>query len=450
MADGIGGRVVALRQRKGLSQAALAEAAYITAPYVALIERGKRRRPRESVLRSLAGALDTTVDYLVTGRDGQVHAHEVDLRFGEVAFRNGDPATARERFVAAYEDAAALGDGYVPEQREAQYGIARADWSLGRQGDAIAGFEALLDAHDLPSSVSRVALQTWLCRAYAFAGDLGRAIDLGENALAAVGPVTGPRAHVTEGLAELVSTLVWAYTERGDLTRAQQLIDSLVVAVEASGSMSARGAAYWNAAIVAEAQGEFRAAIKLADRAIALYGEIGNDFAIAALRINVAGYMLRLPGVDLAAAEAHLRESMGGLIESGHSNPTNVAMAEKELARCLLLAGRVDEAVDTARAALERVPAAPLERARVLAVLAAASFADGREDEAVACYEDAAAALTAYGAGRQAGPVWGELAAVLTTMERDKEAVAALWRMAAALGVSAAPIRPATAAVHSP
>src|SRR6185503_19976982 len=98
----------------------------------------------------------------LTGRDGEAHPHEVDQRFGEDALRNGDAAAARDRFVAAHEDAIALGDGYVPEQYEALYGIARADWSLGRIDEAIAGFEALLDARDLPSSVSRVTLRTWL------------------------------------------------------------------------------------------------------------------------------------------------------------------------------------------------------------------------------------------------------------------------------------------------
>ena len=449
MTDGLGRRVLALRRRNGMSQAALAAAAHITPGYVALLEQG-RRRPREAVLRSLAAQLGTTVDYLVTGRDGQVHAHEIDLRFGEVALRNGEAATARERFAAAHADALALGDGYAAEQYEALYGIARADWTIGRQREAITGFEALLAAQDLPTSIDPVSLQTWLCRGYAYVGDLGRAIDLGETALAAVGPLTGPQAHVTEGLAELVSTLVWAYTERGDLTRAQQLIDSLVVAVEGSGSLPARGAAYWNAAIVAEAHGEFRAAIRLADRALALYGEIGHAFAVAALRANIASWTLRLPDVDFGAAERQLRESIDSLIEAVTVSPTDLAMAERELARCLLLAGRVGEAVDTARAALARVPAAPLERARVLAVLAAALLAQGAEDEAVACYEDAAAALTAYGAGRQAGPVWCELATVLAAMGRDKEALAVLWRMAAALGVTAAPIRPATATVQAP
>ncbi|MFL6138769.1 MAG: helix-turn-helix domain-containing protein [Frankiaceae bacterium] len=445
MTHGLGQRVLELRRRKGLSQAQLAPLVHVTSAYLSMVEQGKRQ-PREAVLRNLAVQLDTTVEYLITGRDGQVHAHEVDLRFGEVALSNGDPRTARERFAAAYEDAVALGDGYAPEQREAQYGLARADWTLGRVKDAIAGFEALLEAHDVPTSVSRVALQTWLCRAYTHAGDLGRAIDLGESALRHAGPLNRVAA-VSDGMVILASTLVEAYHQRGDLTRAQQIIDSTVIAAEAGGSMDARGAAYWSAAMVAEARGEIRAAIRLADRAAAMYGELEFAFEVAALRGNVASLSLRLPDIDLDVAEQQLRESISGMAEGIHG-PADLAEIEKELARCLLLAGRVGAAVDTARDALERVPAQPLERARVLAVLAAALLADGRDDEALATYQDAAVALEACGAGRQAAPVWRELADVLSAMGRESDANAMLRRMGVALGVPGVPVCPRASATR--
>jgi tetratricopeptide (TPR) repeat protein len=444
MTDGLGRRVLELRRRRGMSQAALAAAAHITSAYVTLLEQGKRR-PREAVLRNLAAQLGTTVEYLVTGRDGKVHAHQIDLRFGEVALRNGEAAVARERFVAAYEDAVALGDGYVPEQREAQYGIARADWALGRMGDAMAGFEALLEADDIPSSVSRVTLRTWLCRACSRAGDLDRAIELGERALAEAGPLDSANLAVGDELIELASTLVGCYYERGDLATARILGDRVVAAAESTGSMGARGAAYWNAAAVAEARGEVRAAIKLADRAIALFGELGYAYDVAALRANVASYSLRLPDTDLAAAEAQLRESLAALAEAPHSNPVDLAWTEKELARCQLLAGHVTDAVQTARAALERVPSAPLERARVLAVLAAALSEAGSDDEALAAYEEAANALEASGARRQAAPVWRELADLLKELGRDRDAIVALERMGGALGVPATPRRSTTA-----
>jgi tetratricopeptide (TPR) repeat protein len=214
-----------------------------------------------------------------------------------------------------------------------------------------------------------------------------------------------------------------------------------MAAAESSQSIRARGAAYWNAAVLAEARGELRAARQHAERALALYGEIGHAFACAALRGNTAAYAIRLPGADLEWADAQLRQSIAEFEEVGAS-PADRAAMELELARCRLLAGRVDDAVDIARAALERVPSAPLERARVLAVLAAALLATGCTEEALDAYENAAMALKAYGAGRQAALVWHELAAILKAMGRESDANVALERMAAALGVQAVPISP--------
>ncbi|MFL6138226.1 MAG: helix-turn-helix domain-containing protein [Frankiaceae bacterium] len=445
MTADLGQRVIDLRRRKGLSQAELAAAAHITAAHLSYVEASKRR-PSAAVVASLAEQLGTTVEHLTTGRGDEGRTVELNLRFAEVALGSGDPTTARERFAAAHEQAVVMGSAYDPERYEALLGLARADEALGRLDDAIAEFEALLDARDLPSSVSRVTVAVGLCRAYTHVGDLGRAIDLGEAALAEVGPLDTAGGVVSDERVELASTLMGAYYERGDLTRAQMLIDSVVVSAEASGSMRARGAAYWNAAAVAEARGQVRSAIKLADRAIALYGEIGHAFAVAALRGNAASYSLRLPDADLAAAEKQLRESIEGMAEAGGS-PADLAWAEKELARCCLLAGRVSDAVVTARAALRRVPSVPLERARVLAVLAAALLAAGDVDEAVTAYEHAAVALESYGARRQAAPVWRELAAVLKAMGRESDTIVAFERMAAALDVPAVPIRPVAAAI---
>jgi transcriptional regulator with XRE-family HTH domain len=439
MTDDFGQRVSDLRRRRGMTQAELGSAVGVTGSFLSLVEKGSRR-PGAKVIRALAAQLDTTVDYLMTGL-GDVRTVELDLRFAEVALRSGDPATARGRFGAAYEQAVALGDTYAAEQYEALYGVARAEEALGNLDAAIAGFEHLLVARDLSSSVNQVTLRVWLCRTYIRVGDLDRAIDLGEAALVGIGPMDAADIVLSDEMIELASTLVAAYQQRGDLTRAQMLIDSVVVAAEASGSMRSRGAAYWNAAYVAEARGEMRAARQHAERALALYGEIGHTFACAALRGNAAAYAIRLPGADLEWADAQLRQSISEFAEVDAS-PADVAAMELELARCCLLAGHVTEAVEIGRAALQRVPSAPLERARVLAVLAAALLEAGYADEALSAYENAAEALEAYGAGRQAAQVWHELAAVLKVMGRDSDVIIALERTATALGVRAVPVRP--------
>ncbi|MFL6138771.1 MAG: helix-turn-helix domain-containing protein [Frankiaceae bacterium] len=449
MTNDLGQRVSNLRRRKGMTQVELGRAVGVDPSFLSLVEKGKRR-PSDRVIRALAAQLGTTVEHLTNGtngRGGDLRSVELDLRFAEVALRTGDPASARDRFAAAHEQAIALGDGYVAEQYEALWGLARAFQALGQYREAIVVFEALLAERELPSTVHPVTVQMRLCRAYTSVGDLRRAIDLGESALAGIGPLDKPDAVVSDELVELASTLAAAYQERGDLTRAQTLIDTVVVAAEATDSMRARGAAYWTAATVAEASGEIRAAIKLADRALALYGEIGQAFAVAALTGNIAAYSLRLPDPDLAGAEARLRQSIAGMTEDG--SPADVAVMETELARCHLLAGRIDEAVDIARTALERATAAPLERARALAVLAAALLASGQADKAVSAYEAAAEALEGCVAARQAALVWRELAAVLDTMDRQRDAIGAFVRMAAALGVPDVPVRPLAAVIRA-
>jgi transcriptional regulator with XRE-family HTH domain len=443
MTDGLGKRVHDLRRGKGMSQAELALAAHITPAYLSYVEQGKRR-PRAAVIRALAEQLGTTVEYLTTGRGGEGGGVELDLRFAELALRSGDPAAARERFAAVYREAAARGDVYAPEQYEALYGLARADEALGHLGDAIRAFETLLLARDLPSTVNRTSLRIWLCRAYTHSGDLNRAIELGEAVLADVAAPYGE--FVSDQITALTSTLVLAYVERGDLTRAQLLIDSAVMAAEASGSMPARAAAYWNAAVVAESRGESRVALRFAERALALYGEIGDAWAAAHMKGNVAALTIRLPGADLVAAERQLLQSLREMADAAASQ-ADLAEMERELARCYLLAGQVDEAVEVASRALGRVESgAPLELARVKAVLAAALLAAGAECEAVAAYEDAADTLTRAGAGRQAAPVWRELAAVLKAMGRESHAIVALERMADAMGVPDVPVRPVASA----
>src|SRR4051794_13408155 len=222
MTTDLGQRVSNLRRRKGMTQVELSRAVGVDPSFLSLVEKGKRR-PGDKVIRALAAQLGATVEHLTSGtngRGGDLRTIELDLRFAEVALRSGDRTTARDRFAAAHEQAIAMGDAYAAEQHEALYGLARADEALGNLDAAVANFEVLLAADDLPSSVNRVTVQMWLCRAYTQVGELGRAIDLGEAALADIGSLDAAGTVVSDQTVELASTLVAAYYERGDLTRA--------------------------------------------------------------------------------------------------------------------------------------------------------------------------------------------------------------------------------------
>lgn len=65
--DGFPARVAAQRGRSGMTQEEFARKACISVSYVTMMERGKRV-PRWKMLEVIAQALDTTPEWLMTGR----------------------------------------------------------------------------------------------------------------------------------------------------------------------------------------------------------------------------------------------------------------------------------------------------------------------------------------------------------------------------------------------
>jgi len=63
--EGIGGRVVAERDRLGMTQKDLADATGLPQATISRIERNDIKQPRVEVLRKLAEALHVTADYLI-------------------------------------------------------------------------------------------------------------------------------------------------------------------------------------------------------------------------------------------------------------------------------------------------------------------------------------------------------------------------------------------------
>jgi tetratricopeptide (TPR) repeat protein len=270
-----------------------------------------------------------------------------------------------------------------------------------------------------------------LCRTSMAVGDLTRAVEVGEAAM------TEHRASgepVDETFVELVATLVGCYYERGDVVRAQVLIDGAVDAAEQLGSPRARASAYWNAALVAEGKGDLAAARRLVDRALAIYGELENDWALATLR-GIRGRMLLsgdAPRCD--EAKALLERALGELEQVG--TPGDACEVEADLARCHLLAGDAARAVETAESAVRRAEAgSAIESAKARTVLADALVGCGDVDAALPIYRAAAHHLAGIGASRRAATAWRQLATALTRLGRLDEAVEAYERLADASGV---------------
>jgi tetratricopeptide (TPR) repeat protein len=431
----VGARIRDLRGRRGISQTTLATEAGISGSYLSLIESGRRPvGPR--LLAKFAVLLGCTVDHLQTGRGGTADdAAEIDLRFAELALRSGDSETALTRFEAVLEQSAGLRRPDLAA--DARWGIARAKEAMGLLEESIADIERLLTQDQLPADASRIRLRMRLCRTYSECGDLNHAIEIGEAALREFEDEAADESAADEVVA-LASTLVGCYYERGDLTRAHTLAAQWIERADQVGSPVARASALWNAGLVAEARGDVRAATHYLDRALALYSESDNARSLAVLKTAAAWVMLRSPEPDLAAAERLLTQALSHLVDSGLS--VDVAYAETELARCRRLEGRLDEAIELAETAIDRLGVHPrLERAQALLVVAQARLDLGDDGGAVSAYELAASDLRTAGADRQAASAWRELAEAMARLGRADDALDAYRRAADSAGVSRTP-----------
>lgn len=412
---GLGQRLRAERQRRGLSQSDLAGGG-VSASYVSLLEAG-RREPTKDVVDRLARRLDVDAAFLLTGADEREASQaRMDLAFGRLCLEQGDAAQA-EHVLSALLSAGAFS---LDDERlfEARLALAQAHERLGHLDAAVRGLEALRkEAQQRPDALPWLPTVTALSRCYREAGDLARAVDVAEQAIELC-----DRLGLTglDGHPQLVATMAAAYFDRGDLLRAGVILDELLEATR-DADRPARAAAHWNAALVAAESGRHAEAARLAERAAALLGEGGDERSIARLKVTRAWILLADDPPQAKPARALLRSALPAIRQ--HDSAGALASAEVELARCELLLGRPQQAHELAERALRALGnEQPTEIARARAVLGEARLATG--DGLGAHDLDAAAALLDdVGADRQAASVWRRIA---DARERTGDAPGAL------------------------
>lgn len=391
-----GQRLRQLRVQCGLSQTELARPG-LSPSYISLLEAGKRL-PTDSVVERLAAALNCSVQFLLHGVDPEeAQELEVRLRYAELALQSGEAAEAASRFRMLLER-----DSETPERVlvDARWGLARALEATGDIEPAIAAYEALRDdAEARPRELPWLQCVIALCRCYRETGDLAHSIALAELARARVSDLG---LGGTDLEVQLGSTLVGSYHERGDMVRARILADQVIEAAERLDSPLARGAAYWNASLVADEMGRPAEGLRLAERALALYAHGEDARNLSRLRTAYAGLLLRQEPPRLAEARPLLEVAARQLADAGSG--VDLAYVETELARVELLLNSPDTAVTVAERALHRLGPEPrLEAARAMLVLGHAQFARGDEDAALLAYSRATrdlAAMGGFSAGR--------------------------------------------------
>ena len=428
--ESAGIRIRAARRALGLSQADVA-GEDLSASYVSLIEAGKRT-PTRNIAELLAVRLQTTAEFLLDGIDVRARdEQELRLRYAELALQNGEAAEALSHFERLRDETEAGSKIH----RESEWGSSRALEALGRLDEAIDGYDRIRAAAAAdPQRGERWAESVIaLCRSSVEAGDLGRAIDLGEAALAHIG---GLGLGLSDLQVQIVSTLVRAYYSRGDLVRAQNLVTDLIGAVEGQ-SRLAQGAAYWNASLVAESRGHLGEAIGLAEKALAMYSESDQLRSLARLRVAYAWLLLRQAEPDLDLARELLVTARNELADTGST--VDLAYCDTELARCELLAGNTTEAIKVAQQAVDALGESRLESGAPMLIIGQALVVEGDIDGGRAQVAHASQTLQHATAGREAAAAWREAGDVLSQVGEPMAAMDAYQRALDLLGVNPAP-----------
>jgi transcriptional regulator with XRE-family HTH domain len=438
-AEDLGARLRETRRKLGMSQTELA-GAELSPSYVSLIESGKRV-PTPPVLALLAARLGSDPDYLLEGTD--VRAREernLRLRYAELSLQNGEAAEALSHFRQLESEA----DEDSGLQREARWGIARALEALGQLEEAVDEYDRFRESaeRDPVSGGAWAEAVIAVCRCSLAVGDLSRAIELGEAALRRFSELELDGSEIQ---AQVASTLVFAYYQRGDLVRAQNIARELIRIVESNESRIAKGAAYWNASLVAESRGQLGDALALAERALAMYAESDRARAMARLKVAFAWLLLRQPEPALDRAATLLTEARSELSDTGSA--MDIAMADTELARICLLAGDEDGAIETAHRVLDGIGDARLESARALLVIGEAMCQTGNLDGGKQQVARAAQAMAAH-SERDAAGAWREAGDLLERLGDPVAAIDAYQRALGLLGVSSVPL-PARSSVSA-
>ncbi|HVS67840.1 MAG TPA: helix-turn-helix domain-containing protein [Mycobacteriales bacterium] len=423
----LGERIRNLRLARGLTQAALANGA-VTVGYISRIEAGQRR-PDVALVERFAEVLGTTAEHVVTGVE-PVRADEIllTLLHAELALETG---SATEALTALGGVTGAAGADLPADLRQrAEFLAARAMESLGRYDDAISALEKLVDsgagrALFLPGMLA-------LSRCHRDSGDLTRAIDVGEQALAAL-----KEAGIDGGdeAIRLVVTVAAAYFERGDVGHAVRVAREAVRRAEAMGSPAARAAAYWEASVFESRRGGSAAAIPYAERALALLAGSDDRRNLPRLRAQLGVMMLRLDPPDTSEAIEHLQAARDDLVASS-AGVVDVARCDVALARAHLLAGDDARAIELGQQSFattrEVAPALAAEAAALLGMQASNA---GDPKAAASHYREAVGLLTGVGQDRQAAQLWLELGSQLEQLGDVDTARDAYRRAAVATGL---------------
>lgn len=418
----LGSRVREARLARQLTQTAVAGKEMSTA-YVSRIEAGQRR-PDPELIAVIAERLGVPLDQLLMGTSRNLVAEQrLTLDWAELSLRTGDADAALRQVddVLAQNPTADIRTAALRVKAGALENLP------GRLDDAIIMLEDLIE-HGAEDSAWLADVQA-LSRYYRTAGDLSRAIEVGERGLARLEELGVGGGDEGVSLSMAVAA---AYFERGDTSHAGRLIRRAVVRAEQYGSREALAKTYWNASVVESRNHRTEAAIPLARKALAIM-ESGEDSRnVARLRTQLGLLELRLDDPDPETALDHLRRAEIDLrlSDAGAQDLTANRLYQS---RALYLLGRVDEAREYAD--VVRTSGTPLLAADACVVMGLVAMSENDQDQAMSAFRDAALHLSAAESDRGVAQVWYELGGLLESVADTAGAIDAYRRAGASTGL---------------
>ena len=423
----LGRRIRTARIAAGLTQTQLA-ADEASAAYISRIE-GGQRRPEASLLERMAQRLNVSLAQLLEGEPSEEDVEwRLEIDYAELSLASGDPQAALERLDAVLKDLPA-GQGEL--RRVAQQAKALALESVGQVSQAIALLEDLVE--EPRADVSWLKALIALSRCHREAGDFARAISIGEQAASYIEGL-GMRG-LTESI-QLTITIAAAYIERGDLDHAMRLCQRAIEEAERVDSAVAKGSAYWNASVIESRRGASSSALRLAEKAMALF-EVGDDSRnLGRLRTQVAFIQLRLDPPDAQGAKATLQQAEREL-EWSAASPFDRADHHLAVAKAHLMLGEYKEAtVRIDEGAQLEQGQSPLLRAEAMVLRGQVHAAQADLEEARSAYREAIQILAGLGVDRSIAQLWFDLAALLEDAGDSNAALDAYRRGAASTGLA--------------
>jgi len=432
----LGERIRTARLRAGLTQAQAAGTG-MSVGYVSRIESGQRR-PDPELLELIAAAVGTSVDELLMGiAPDRLIELQVELDHAELALVTGSATQALEivdRILAepAVEDLPDL-------EREASYLRAGALEASGDLQSAILALEDLADSAS--GDLTWINGLTALSRCYRESGELGRAIEVGNQASRQIEELG------LDGLDESIRlslSVAAAYYEQGDVDYAARLCRRAIERAEAMASPVAKAMAYWNSSAIESMRGNAAAALPMTRRALAVIEASEDARNVARLRTQLGIQQLMLDPPEPAEALDVLARAAEELTLTD-AGPADLADNQLAQARARFLLGDTDTAREQASETAQAVRTSiPLVAADAYALLGQIAAREGALDRARSQFQEAVLLLSGMGADRSAAQLWFELAGLLESVGDTAAALDAYRRAAAATGLTAPVSRRAT------